>query len=138
MIQKIVECIPNFSEGRNIEVIDSIESAIAAVAGIHILDRHSDEDHNRTVITFIGSPEAVVQAAFSAIELAAELIDLDKHRGEHPRIGATDVVPFVPISGVTMDECVKLARSLGKRVGDELGIPVYLMKTQQHVQIGRT
>ncbi len=126
MIQKIVECIPNFSEGRNIEVIKAIQNAIVAIAGIHILDLHSDEDHNRTVITFIGSPEAVAQAAFSAIEIAAELIDLDRHRGEHPRIGATDVVPFVPISGVTMDECVELARSLGKRVGDELNIPVYL------------
>ncbi|HEY47507.1 MAG TPA: glutamate formimidoyltransferase [Anaerolineae bacterium] len=126
MIQKIIECIPNFSEGRNTAVIDAIQTAIAATAGIHILDRHSDEDHNRSVITFIGSPEAVAQAAFSAIEIAAELIDLDKHRGEHPRIGATDVVPFVPISGVTMEECVELARSLGKRVGEELGIPVYL------------
>ncbi|UCF62088.1 MAG: glutamate formimidoyltransferase [Anaerolineaceae bacterium] len=126
MIQKIVECIPNFSEGRNSEVINAIESAIAAIAGVHILDLHSDEDHNRSVITFIGSPEAVTQAAFSAIEIAAELIDLDKHQGEHPRIGATDVVPFVPISGVTMEECVELAKSLGKRVGDELGIPVYL------------
>jgi len=126
MVQRIVECIPNFSEGRNTEVIRTIQSTIAAVAGIHILDLHSDEDHNRSVITFVGSPEAVAQAAFSAIEIAAELIDLDQHRGEHPRIGATDVVPFVPISGVTMDECVELARSLGKRVGDELGIPVYL------------
>jgi glutamate formiminotransferase/formiminotetrahydrofolate cyclodeaminase len=126
MTQKIVECIPNFSEGRNTELINAIQKAIAGIAGIHILDRHSDEDHNRSVITFIGSPEAVVQAAYSAIEVAAELIDLDKHRGEHPRIGATDVVPFVPISGVTMDECVELARSLGKRVGGELGIPVYL------------
>jgi glutamate formiminotransferase/formiminotetrahydrofolate cyclodeaminase len=126
MIQKIVECIPNFSEGRNTEVISAIQNAIAAIADIHILDRHSDEDHNRSVITYIGSPGAVVQAAFSAIEIAAELIDLNKHRGEHPRIGATDVVPFVPISGVTMDECVELARSLGKRVGDELGIPIYL------------
>jgi glutamate formiminotransferase/formiminotetrahydrofolate cyclodeaminase len=129
MIQKIVECIPNFSEGRNIEVINAIQNAISAIADIHILDLHSDEDHNRSVITFIGSPEAVTQAAFSAIEIAAKLIDLNKHQGEHPRIGATDVVPFVPISGVTMDECVELARSLGKRVGDELGIPVYLYES---------
>jgi glutamate formiminotransferase/formiminotetrahydrofolate cyclodeaminase len=126
MNQKIIECIANFSEGRNTEVIDVIQTTIADVAGIHVLDRHSDEDHNRTVITFVGSPEAVVQAAFSAIEIAAGLINLDQHRGEHPRIGATDVVPFVPISGVTMDECVELARSLGKRVGEELDIPVYL------------
>ncbi|HEY44995.1 MAG TPA: glutamate formimidoyltransferase, partial [Anaerolineae bacterium] len=126
MTPKIIECIPNFSEGRNAEVIDAIQTAIADVAGVHVLDRHSDEDHNRTVITFVGSPEAVPQAAFSAIEIAAELINLDQHRGEHPRIGATDVVPFVPISGVTMDECIEMARTLGKRVGDELSIPVYL------------
>jgi glutamate formiminotransferase/formiminotetrahydrofolate cyclodeaminase len=126
MTQKIVECVPNFSEGRNTAVIDTIQTAIAVVNGVHVLDRHSDEDHNRTVITFVGSPEAVAQAAFSAIDTASKLINLDQHRGEHPRIGATDVVPFVPISGVTMDECVELARSLGKRVGDELGIPVYL------------
>jgi glutamate formiminotransferase/formiminotetrahydrofolate cyclodeaminase len=126
MTQQIVECVPNFSEGRDVTVIRAIEAALVAVQDVHLLDRHIDEDHNRTVLTFIGPPSAVSQAAFAAIEVASELINLDHHQGEHPRIGATDVVPFVPISGVTMDECVELARSLGQRVGDELGIPVYL------------
>jgi glutamate formiminotransferase/formiminotetrahydrofolate cyclodeaminase len=126
MERRIVECIPNFSESRHPEVIEAIEEAIRSVSGVHLLDRHMDEDHNRTVITFAGDPEAVSEAAFKAIAKAAERIDMDKHSGEHPRIGATDVVPFVPISGVTMDECVELARSLGERVGETLGIPVYL------------
>ncbi|TET81967.1 MAG: glutamate formimidoyltransferase [Anaerolineales bacterium] len=126
MARRIIECIPNFSEGRHPEVIDAIETAIVEVPGILLLDRHIDTDHNRSVVTFAGPPEAVAQAAFSSIKVAAELIDLDHHQGEHPRIGATDVVPFVPISGVTMAECVAMAHALGKRVGDELGIPVYL------------
>jgi len=126
MAQRIIECIPNFSEGRHPEVIDAIETAIVEAPGILLLDRHIDADHNRSVVTFAGPPEAVAQAAFSSIEVAAELIDLDHHQGEHPRIGATDVVPFVPISGVTMAECVAIAHALGERVGDELGIPVYL------------
>jgi glutamate formiminotransferase/formiminotetrahydrofolate cyclodeaminase len=126
MTHQLVECIPNFSEGRRPEVIEAIEAAIRAVSRIHVLDRHADADHNRTVITFAGSPEAVLEAAYGAIAKAAELIDLDQHQGEHPRIGATDVVPFVPLSGVSMDDCVQLAQRLGKRVGEELGIPVYL------------
>jgi glutamate formiminotransferase/formiminotetrahydrofolate cyclodeaminase len=126
MSQPLVECVPNFSEGRRAEVIGAIEASIRAVAGVHVLDRHTDADHNRTVITFAGPPAPVAQAAFAAISRAAELIDLDEHRGEHPRIGATDVVPFVPLSGITMQECVDLARGLGERVGRELGIPVYL------------
>jgi glutamate formiminotransferase len=126
MPRKIVECIPNFSEGRRTQVIRSIEQVIAEVSGIFVLDRHSDEDHNRTVITFAGTPAAVSEAAFRAIEKAAQTINLEKHRGEHPRLGAADVVPFVPLSGIEMDECVELARALGKRVGQELGIPVYL------------
>lgn len=126
MSNQIVECIPNFSEGRRPEVITSIEDAITEVNGVTLLDRHSDEDHNRTVFTFSGPPSAVVEAAFASIKTAAELINLDRHEGEHPRIGATDVVPFVPISGISMEECTKLAVDLGKRVGDELGIPVYL------------
>lgn len=123
---QIVECIPNFSEARRPEVVDAIVAAIASVPEATLLDRSSDLDHNRTVITFAGPPAGVEEAAFRAIQKAAELIDLDQHRGEHPRLGATDVVPFVPISGVSMDECVAMARHLGKRVGDELGIPVYL------------
>jgi len=126
MTPPLVECIPNFSEGRRMEVVDSIAAAISAVAGVRVLDRHSDADHNRSVITFAGPPAAAAQAAFAAIARAAELIDLDQQRGEHPRIGATDVVPFVPLSGVTMEECVQLARALGERVGRELQIPVYL------------
>lgn len=126
MTQKIVECIPNFSEGRRKDVIEAIAGAIEAGDGVYTLDRHSDADHNRTVITCAGEPEAVEEAAFRAVRLAAERIDLDHHSGEHPRIGATDVVPFVPIQGVEMAECVEMARSLGDRVGRELGIPVYL------------
>jgi glutamate formiminotransferase len=126
MAEKIVECIPNFSEGRRMEVVDAIVSAIQSIDGVHILDRSSDVDHNRSVVTFAGAPDAVVQAAYSGIAKASELINLDEHTGQHPRIGATDVVPFVPIAGVTMAECVELARQLGWRVGEELHIPVYL------------
>ncbi len=125
-MSKIVECVPNFSEARRPEVVAKIRSAVAAIEGVTFLDQHSDVDHNRTVLTFVGEPEAVEQAAFDAIKTAAQLIDLDQHTGEHPRIGATDVVPFVPISGVTLEECVALAKHLGERVGNELNIPVYL------------
>lgn len=122
----LVECIPNFSEARRPEVIDQIVAAITSVEGARLLDRSSDLDHNRTVLTYAGPPEAVEEAAFRAIKTASELIDLNHHTGEHPRIGATDVCPFVPISGVTMDECVAMAKRLGERVGRELQIPVYL------------
>ena len=126
MSQPIVECIPNFSEARRPAVIDSIRQAITSVPGVSVLDQHSDLDHNRTVITFAGAPQGVEEAAFRAIATAARLINLDEHSGAHPRIGATDVVPFVPISGVSMQECVEIARRLGRRVGGELDIPVYL------------
>jgi len=126
MPNQIVECIPNFSEARRPEVVESIIQAITVVKGVSILDRHSDMDHNRTVVTLLGQPDAVEEAAFQAIKKASQLIDLDSHQGEHPRIGATDVVPFVPISGVSMVECVEMARRLGKRVGETLKIPVYL------------
>ena len=126
MANPIVECIPNYSEARRTEVVEAIMAAITAVDGVRILDRHSDMDHNRTVITIVGHPDAVEEAAFQSIAKAAELIDLDHHQGEHPRIGATDVVPFVPISGMSMVECVEMARRLGKRVGERLKIPVYL------------
>ncbi len=126
MTSSIVECIPNFSEGRRMEVVEAILEAITAVEGITLLDHSSDSDHNRTVVTFVGSPQAVEDAAFAGIAKAAELIDLDKHQGEHPRMGATDVVPFVPISGVKMAECIEIARRVAKRVGEELNIPVYL------------
>jgi len=126
MSTQIVECIPNFSEARRPEVVQAIMQAVASVPEITLLDRHSDLDHNRTVLTFVGPPVEVEEAAFRAIAKAAELIDLNQHTGEHPRIGATDVVPFVPIKGISMPECVQMARRLGQRVGDELGIPVYL------------
>lgn len=126
MPPKLVECIPNFSEGRRPDVINAIETAISSVSGVSLLDRHSDPDHNRTVFTFSGPPEAVLEAAYSGIEKAAELIDLEVHHGEHPRIGAADVVPFVPLSGVSMEECVALAQELGQMVAAGLNIPVYL------------
>jgi glutamate formiminotransferase/formiminotetrahydrofolate cyclodeaminase len=125
-MRKIVECVPNFSEGKRKEVVDQIVAAILSVPNVFLLDVEMNPDHNRSVITFIGEPEACVEAAFLATKKAAELIDLNKHKGEHPRIGATDVIPFVPISGVTMEECVELAKRLGKRIADELQIPVYL------------
>jgi len=125
-VKQIVECVPNFSEGRRQPVIDAIAGAIASVSGVRVLDVQSDADHNRTVVTFVGTPQAVVDGAFQGIAAASQLIDLNHHRGEHPRVGATDVVPLVPVSGVTMEECVDLARELGQRVGEELQIPVYL------------
>lgn len=126
MVNQIVECIANYSEARKPEVIEQIKGAITATPGITLLDQHSDLDHNRTVLTFVGPPVAIEEAAYQSIRCAAELIDLDEHRGEHPRIGATDVVPFVPISGVTMEDCIQIAHRVGKRVGEQLGIPVYL------------
>ena len=122
---KIVECIPNFSEARHPEVVDQIVAAVESVAEVSLLDRSSDKDHNRTVLTFAGPPQPVAEAAFRAIKTAGELIKMDEHSGEHPRVGATDVVPFVPISDVTMDECIALAKELGRRVGTDLQIPVY-------------
>jgi glutamate formiminotransferase/formiminotetrahydrofolate cyclodeaminase len=123
---KLIECVPNFSEGRRPEVIGAIRDAIAACEGVTILDASSDESHNRSVITFVVPMEHAVQAAFAGIRAAAERIDLRQHKGEHPRIGATDVVPFVPLEDSTMDDCIALARELGARVGNELDIPVYL------------
>ncbi|MEW5987594.1 MAG: glutamate formimidoyltransferase [Chloroflexota bacterium] len=125
-MQKIVECVPNFSDGRRPEVYNAIADTIRALPGVRVLDVSADKDHNRSVITFIGEPEAAAEAAFRAIGTAARLINLDEHQGEHPRIGATDVCPFVPVRGVTTAECVELARRLGQRVGEELGIAVYL------------
>ena len=122
----LVECIPNFSEARRPEVVAAIVDAIRGVPEIYLLNQSSDNDHNRTVVTFAGPPQAVEEAAFRGIQKASELIDLDHHTGSHPRLGATDVVPFVPLAGVTMDECIAMAQRLGKRVGSELKIPVYL------------
>ncbi len=124
-MEKLVECIPNFSEGRDPARLELIINDITS-AGVELLDKEMDADHNRAVVTFIGEPEAVLEAAFRGVKKAAELIDLTKHKGEHPRMGATDVIPFVPISNVTTRECVELAKRLGKRIAEELKIPVYL------------
>lgn len=124
----LVECVPNFSDGRRQEVIAAIAAAARQVPGVRVLDIESDPDHNRSVLTFVGEPEPVAEAAFRVVARAAELIDLNVHRGEHPRIGATDVVPFIPVSGITMVECVALARRVGERIARELDIPVYLYR----------
>lgn len=123
---KLIECVPNFSEGRDASVIDAIRGAIASVDGVAVLDVSSDPSHHRTVITFVAGIDVVVEAAFRGMREAAARIDLGKHVGEHPRIGATDVVPFIPLDGATMDDCIALARALGARVASELSIPVYL------------
>jgi glutamate formiminotransferase len=123
---KLIECVPNFSEGRDRAVIDAIAASIESVDGAMLLDVDPGESTNRTVMTFVGGPEAVEEAAFAAIGTAAELIDMRRHSGEHPRMGATDVCPFVPMEGASMEDCVAIARRLGERVGTELGIPVYL------------
>jgi glutamate formiminotransferase/formiminotetrahydrofolate cyclodeaminase len=123
---KLIECVPNFSEGRRPEVVEAIRDAIAAVAGAHVLDTSADASHNRCVITFVAPIGTVVDAAFAGIHEAQRRIDLTTHTGEHPRMGAADVVPFIPLEGATMEDCIALARQLGARVGDELGIPVFL------------
>lgn len=125
-MNRIVECVPNFSEGRRPEVVDAIVEAITSVPNVYLLDRQMDADHNRMVITMAGPPEWIGRAAVCAVEVATQRIDLTKHTGEHPRIGATDVVPFVPIRGVTLDECVQIARNVGKEIAERLSIPVYL------------
>src|ERR687886_839344 len=123
---KLIECVPNFSEGRRAEVVAAIRDAIAAVDGVAVLDVSSDASHNRTVITFVVDADHAVDAAFAGIRAARDRIDLTRHQGEHPRMGAADVVPFVPLEGATMEDCVVLARRLGERVGRELEIPVFL------------
>lgn len=122
----LVECVPNFSEGRDAAVIDALAAAVASVPGVALLDRHSDPDHHRTVLTFAGSPAAVSEAAFRAVARAVERIDMRRHHGVHPRVGAADVVPFVPLRGATMADCVKLAEDLGERLARELDLPIYL------------
>lgn len=125
-MQPLIECVPNFSEGRRAEVVDAIVDEIRSVPGVQLLDREMDPSHNRCVITFVAPPEVVVEAAFRGIRTAAERIDLNSHQGEHPRMGAADVVPFIPLGSATEEQCVELARQLGHRVGEELGIPVFL------------
>jgi glutamate formiminotransferase len=125
-MQKLIECVPNFSEGRDLNVIRQITDAIKSVEGVSLLDVDPGASTNRTVVTFVGSPEAAVEAAFRAIQKAMELIDMRKHKGAHPRMGATDVCPFIPVSNVSWDEAIACAKQLGTRVGDELNIPAYL------------
>jgi glutamate formiminotransferase len=125
-VTRLIECVPNFSEGRRPEVIDSVAGAARRVEGVRLLDVSSNPDHNRTVLTFLGPPEAVAEAAFAATAEAVRLINMDEHTGEHPRIGAMDVVPFIPLAGATMEDAIALANSVGKRIADELGVPVYL------------
>ncbi|HEX8137319.1 MAG TPA: glutamate formimidoyltransferase [Pyrinomonadaceae bacterium] len=123
--ERLVECVPNFSEGRRPEVIERLARMVESVEGAAVLDTHLDPDHNRSVITFVAEAEQVVEAAVRVVALAAELIDLRRHTGEHPRLGATDVLPFVPVRGVTMEDCIGLAHRAGERIAGELGIPVY-------------
>lgn len=123
---RLVQCVPNFSEGRNKEVVEKIVDEIRKVEGVKLLDYSMDKDHNRSVVTFVGEPEKVVEAAFNSTKVAAELIDMSKHTGGHPRMGATDVIPLIPISDVTVEECIEHSKQLGKRIGEELNIPVFL------------
>ena len=125
-MKKVIECVPNFSEGRDMAIIGQITDAIESVQGVQLLDVDPGESTNRTVVTFIGEPEPVAEAAFQAVQKAADLIDMSKHHGEHARFGATDVCPFVPVAGATMEDCAEIARKVGERIGDELGIPIYL------------
>lgn len=123
---KLIECVPNFSEGRDKEKIEAIVDEVRRVKGVKLLDYSSDADHNRTVVTFVGEVEGVIEAAFNMTKKASELIDMRSHTGGHPRMGAMDVVPFIPVKDVTMEECVEVAKRVGKRIGEELNIPVYL------------
>ena len=129
MSKQLIECVPNFSEGRDLQIIKQITEAIESVEGIRILDIDPGKATNRTVVTLVGSPEAVIEAAFQGIKKASELIDMRKHKGEHPRMGATDVCPLIPVSGITMEQTVKYAKKLGARVAKELNIPVYLYES---------
>lgn len=123
---RIIQCVPNFSEGKDKKIIEEIVEEIRKEEEVKLLDYSMDKDHNRSVVTFIGEPDHVIEAAFNACKKAAELIDMTKHTGEHPRMGATDVIPLIPISEVTMEESIELSEKLGKRIGEELGISVYL------------
>ncbi|SFE33568.1 glutamate formiminotransferase [Thermoanaerobacter thermohydrosulfuricus] len=125
-MDQIIECVPNFSEGRDQEKIAQLVKEVVSTEGVKLLDYSSDRDHNRTVITFCGDAKGVKEAAFKLIKKASEIIDMRYHKGEHPRIGATDVVPFIPVKNATMEECIQIAREVGEKVGRELSIPVYL------------
>ena len=133
-MRQLVECVPNFSEGQNQDTVAAIGASIRGIPGVRLLNIEPDKDYNRTVVTFIGEPDAVLEAAFQATKIAAERIDMTRHKGEHPRIGAADVVPFVPISGVTMGQCVHLAQQYGQRVASELHIPIFLYEFASHAK----
>ncbi len=137
MAKRIIECVPNFSEGRDKGVIAEITAAIEAAADVKLLDVDPGEATNRTVVTFVGEPEAVVEAAFASVKRAAELIDMRKHKGAHPRMGATDVLPLIPISGITLEECAALARTLAERIASELGIPIYCYEAAAYTEARR-
>lgn len=125
-MQKIVECVPNFSEGKDLKIINAIFDAAKSVKAVKVFELEHNASHNRMLFTIVGEPESVLNSVLESIKTATQLIDMNKHKGEHPRIGATDVVPFVPVSGISMEECAELARKLGKRVADKLSIPVFL------------
>jgi len=123
---KIVECIPNFSEGRDMAVVEALVQTAKSVPGVTLLDYSSDPNHNRSVFTLVGDPEGIAEVAFQLCKLASEKIDLTKHEGEHPRMGATDVIPFVPIKDISVEECVEISKAVAKRINDELNVPIYL------------
>ena len=125
-MQQILECVPNFSEGKRQDVIEQVAEAVRRVKGVRLLDVSPNPDHNRTVLTFVGPPDAVAEAAFASTAEAVRLINMEEHKGEHPRIGAMDVVPFIPVSGMTMDDAVAIANRVAERIADELSVPVYL------------
>lgn len=137
-MSRLVECVPNFSEGNNQEVIDAISQAVAQTPGCVLLDVDAGPSTNRTVYTFVGRPEDVVEGALNAARAAFRLIDMSKHKGEHPRMGALDVCPFIPVRGVGMDECVLCAQAFGQRLAEELGVPVYLYGEAARVASRRT
>ena len=130
-MQQIIECVPNFSEGRDLNIVNQITAEIATVDGVKLLNVDPGSATNRTVVTFVGSPDMVIEAAFKAIKKAGELIDMSKHSGEHPRMGATDVCPLIPVANISMEETAEYARKLAKRVGEELSLPVYLYEDAQ-------
>ncbi|MGA2910938.1 MAG: glutamate formimidoyltransferase [Candidatus Microgenomates bacterium] len=125
-MQKIVECVPNFSEGKDLKIINAIFDAAKTIKSVKVFELEYNKDHNRCLFTIVGEPEAVLSSVFESIKVATKLINMERHKGEHPRIGATDVVPFVPVSRVSMEECVELSKKLGRKVGEELKIPVFL------------
>jgi len=130
-MQQLIECVPNFSEGLDLSIIKQITDQVESVEGVRLLNVDPGKATNRTVVTFVGTPQAVIDAAFLAIKKAGELIDMSKHKGEHPRMGATDVCPLIPIANISMEETAEWAQKLGKRVGEELQLPIYLYEAAQ-------